>query len=547
MKAYSIADLLKKEEQKSYMRKNIVNFSILYYFMVLLFTIEILCNSVVHIGVRFEQVASLLFLYIFPFFYYLCYKSCNILKEKVYVDNDYYASQFSSVSGLERFNNSFFLHIICTVTIVYIIIFIIIIFVVPAYNDIFRELLNRFYIEKWRKSFNSDIISIALGSYAFLLALIPIIVAYLNNRCTFFEPYEIKIIKISNIILIISIIEMGVYFVLRILKCDIVILAILELIWIALIAVNIFIDICAFFGPLGIEKKVLKKIDCLFWKKKIYMPPNKRWNKSNVIRQLAYLLKEYEKNLYKIKRGSINRIEFGSILSENRRNVEVALKKYKVIVTVVIAILFIYGSSLSFPYNVQQKWIYLLLTLLAGLPLIYPLVNREIVVNNYKLINNTVFIATWGYFMKVTNKKELLYITSYDRVRGKYQKFQKYILSLKRIVCFYNLALKMKYSDTDNIDKVGIDCLCAYVSDKKREDKFRTELLIPIIICACLNEKEKKRNLKKVKGVIAQMELSKEEQAFVVQLSMLVLRDIHGNDIEFWKKDYQNDIDKLLA
>ena len=70
------------------------------------------------------------------------------------------------------------------------------------------------------------------------------------------------------------------------------------------------------------------------------------------------------------------------------------------------------------------------------------------------------YISWWGYYIKVKDKKVEKFASSYGI---KYSVYQKFVLQLKRVICFYNLSIKMKYYDEDDFGMCGIDNICAYI------------------------------------------------------------------------------------
>lgn len=203
----------------------------------------------------------------------------------------------------------------------------------------------------------------------------------------------------------------------------------------------------------------------------------------------------------------------------------------------------LFGLTLSVSLDAMQKRLYLIITLLALMPLLIPLLDKGVVENNYMYINRLGYNSTWGYYVKLVNKEKRLYLTAYDL---SFSKYRKCLINLKRLVSFYNLALNMRYEDTDAIDDTGIECLCAYITDLSRKNEYKKGMVVPILICACLSENRKKENKVSVKEMLKQIEIDSKEKTMSIEISLQVLRDLYGNDIEFNEKKYETELLELF-
>lgn len=412
-----------------------------------------------------------------------------------------------------------------------------------TYRDIISSILEEFHGKVWLNESASTIIGIVAGTYAFQFAFFPIIISYLKDKCLFFEPFDIKIVNwsrkvtvISLAIVIINIIFLGVgaksYW-----------MGACELLWIVLMAINVIIYIVIFVIPVKIEKRVLKNIHHLFVRKRVYMTPNKKWWKGSAIRQIAYLLEEYKKSLCKINFQCIEDIEFACVHSKRKENIFLAKKRFYILAGVVTGIILLFGWSLPLQLNVLQKKLYLVISLTALLPILIPVSDDLVITNNYVYINRLGYISAWGYYIKLANKTRRIYISTDDICSPEYK---RYLVNLKRLVSFYNLAINMKYEDAENIDNIGIECLCNYIRDLSKRGIYQQGMLVPVLICACLSEKKKEENVLIIKELSGQLEISKEEQSKSIKISLQVLRNLHGDDREFDKMEYEKTLSELI-
>lgn len=397
--------------------------------------------------------------------------------------------------------------------------------------------------EKWEKylfqniCINTSITLIGgvVGIYAALFAFFPIIVSYLRNRCIFFDPYELVIIKINIFLVICSVVLAVTYFVLNIMKVTSDCLCIFAGMWVLLIIAIVIIYIaCIFIVPLIIEKIILSKLELLG--KRIYITPNKKWWRSNVIKLIDKLLNSYTKALKKIEFNKIESIEFASSLSSKNENIILAKKRLLKICAIVVGILILFGVEFSEALTPFQKIEYLFLTLLSALPIAIPIINKEIIEENYAYINNLgCSFSTWGYYIKLNNMKECIYFPAYG---FSFSKYHCVMMNLKRIACFFNLSIKMKYEDTECIDDIEIECLCDYITDSFYRNEYTAGMLIPVLICISLSEnREKSRQF--VKEMLSQVSIDKKERDISIDFSLEVLRNIKGNDKVFKRGKYK--------
>lgn len=517
-------------------QKHVVHFSIVYFFVVLVFSIEVLALKVERIGDKIEQLFSIIMLLVYPMYYYLVLFTGAKAKERNFKTSEYYRWQFPDIKNKGK--NFSILSIYFTLFIV-----VIIIVSLFTYRDNLAIFFTNIHEKIWEGVTYDIIIGIVIGIYAFLLAFFPIVVAYLNNSCIFFRPYDLSVIKWSNRITIISLVEIIIYILLNMYGSTVYCLGVFEFAWILLIGLEVILLVWAFFMPIRMEKKVLRKVEKLYCRRKIYVTPNKKWGKGDFIKQITDLLVYYEKILRKIKIDSIEDVEFNCILSPKKENKDLAKKRYALLVVIVFVVVMWMGVLLIFSLDVSHRKLYLIITLLAIMPLIYPLIDKDIILNNHVFINNICFISTWGYYIKFKGKNKRIYVTSDDYSSSIYR---KYIASLKRIVCFYNLAINMNYEDIKYVDEVGINCLCDYIIDRYESEQYQKGMVVPILMCACLSYNNKHNNIKNVKEMLRHISIDQEERALTLKLCIQILRDIYGNDVQFYTNRFEDELLEML-
>lgn len=519
--------------------KRVVNFCAIYYFIVVVFSIEVLTSEVNKSIDIIDQVFPIIFLCIYPLFYFLIVWASKKRREADDVE-DYYETQFPDVNSLKKANESEFSY--CFVYLMIISAFMIVAMLV-VYREAISLFLEEFHGNVWLNESVSTIISIVVGIYAFLFAFFPIIISYLKDKCLFFEPFDIPIINWSRRVTVISLVIVIIYIILLWGGAKLYWMGACEFLWILLMAINVIIYIMIFAIPVKIEKRVLKKIHHLFGRRKIYMTPNKKWWKGSVIRQIAYLLEEYKKSLYKINSNCIEDIEFACVLSKKKENIILAKKRFYILVGVTIVIMLLFGLVLPLSLNVLQKRLYLVITLIALMPFLIPALDHLVIINNYAYINRLGYFSVWGYYVKLANRDSRIYISTYDVSSPKYKKC---LVNLKRLVCFYNLAINMKYEDAECVDDIGIGCLCDYIRDLSKRGIYQQGMLAPVLICACLSEKKKEENALIIKEMLCQLEIDNEEQSKSIEVSLQVLRNLYGDDLKFNKMQYERTLFELF-
>lgn len=517
--------------------KKIANVCVVYYFLIFLLCVIVLKSGANDIVNRIEQLISMLFLCIYPVYYFLILWAN---KKRKYKEMDYYDLQFPDVNSLKRANSTAFIYFYIYLAIALVILVIDWLF---TYGEMVGIFLMEFHEDLWVNENFSAITGIVVSVYAFLFAFFPIIVSYLKDKCLFFEPFDLPIVNNSKKITIISMLVVVIYIMSVFGDASKFVLGACELIWMVIVVINVLIYIYIFVIPIKIEKRVIKKIYHLFPRKEIYVTPNKKWWKTSAIKQFSNLLKKYKKSLCQINIESIESIEFGCVCSKRKENVDLAHKRFLLLVGIGIVTMVLMGLFLPFSNDIQLRMIYLVVTMIALMPVLIPLLDNSIIVNSYDYINRMGYISTWGYYIKLTDKEQRLFVTSYD---FSFSKYKKCLVELKRLVCFYNLAINMKYEDAESIDDIGIKCLCAYIKDLSYGNVYKEGMIIPVLICTCLCQNRKVEIAMTVKEMLSQLKLSNKEQTESINVSLQVLRNLHGNDFEFEKRDYKKELLELF-
>ena len=190
--------------------KRVVNFCAIYYFIVVVFSIEVLTSEVNKSIDIIDQVFPIIFLCIYPLFYFLIVWASKKRREADDVE-DYYETQFPDVNSLKKANESEFSY--CFVYLMIISAFMIVAMLV-VYREAISLFLEEFHGNVWLNESVSTIISIVVGIYAFLFAFFPIIISYLKDKCLFFEPFDIPIINWSRRVTVISLVIVIIYIIL---------------------------------------------------------------------------------------------------------------------------------------------------------------------------------------------------------------------------------------------------------------------------------------------------------------------------------------------
>ena len=390
-------------------------------------------------------------------------------------------------------------------------------------------------------------VGIIIGIYGLIIALFQWRKTELDKRCMFSSVDNLPIFKkcsrqiaLMTSVLIVYIIS---YFVVNYKTYNIEILYVIELMCFVLFIRILWELICMFYEQVDIERNVLRKIDRYYHTEKILMLPQRVWYKGTAISKFTGLLNKYSKVTNKIKLEEIEQIAFASIVSDGHNNKKRAVGKFYLysicaFIILVVAIYFLTRSMTG-----SLRIIYGCVMIIGFLPVIFLWLSPKMLTSNHAFINWMTYISMWGYYIKIEGKKWERYTSSYGTV---YSIYQKLILELKRVICFYNLSIKMKYHDEEDFGECGIDNICAYISDKEYKGENVDFMIIPLLICVCIYENKGKSICDSVEKTIENINVSMEMKEKISDLCLAVLRDLHGDDRTFEKQRYVERLDELL-
>lgn len=74
------------------------------------------------------------------------------------------------------------------------------------------------------------------------------------------------------------------------------------------------------------------------------------------------------------------------------------------------------------------------------------------------------------------------------------------------------------------------------VEDMLKQKKAVKRMIVPLLICMELSEKSKNARMKKIKEVINKLNVNPQEQEMLINISILILREMYGDDEIFEKK-----------
>lgn len=377
-----------------------------------------------------------------------------------------------------------------------------------------------------------DAIAVVSAIYAVFIAGIPVINMYVKNKCLLFEFDEIPSVKLFTRLFWGSVICLLIW---GISDYLIIHFTINNLIWICNIsfimwAFILIVDVILFvyiWSPLNkFEKKILNQVDELYWNRTLYVIPCKTWYKSQIIVVLGRFLKQYYRNARRAFSDIIVDVEFGNIYVENKVNDLLSKKKGRSVV-IVISVL---GVVSVLGFLTSQGEASAFFGIMAGMIVPYWVIFLGVKSEKpmYRWYRS-FFSYSWGYYVKTT--KSVKYVSAYD---SKYTLYGRTLKSLRKIVSFYNLSLHMQYYDIEE-EKIGAWCIegmVDYLGEIKKQ-KSADALIIPILVCFCLNfnrNKERVIKNKRLEEYIEQMHLCKREKDLISKIVLLVLRDLTGDD-----------------
>lgn len=387
------------------------------------------------------------------------------------------------------------------------------------------------------------IIGIIGGAYAFYFAVQPFIIARIRDMCQFFDPYDFAVIKFSWGSVVISIIDIVLYMIFKLYDVKVWLLGLTEGMWCLLFGGAVFFCLFTIISSKIDEKIIIRNIHNIYSNKEIYVLPTKRWHVKNVIGQINRLLKKYKRLLNYAKLNKIENIEFDCVFTNRKENIELAVRKYRIFVIIIFLLIHLMGIGVALDLAIPVLP-YLFILEISTIPFVFGAIQTDNVRYYYRYFNSVFLFSTWGYYIKLDEKEKSLYILS---CRYLFSPYRKLLLALKRLICFCNLALKMKYDDTEFIDDLLMKFLTSHVLDEVHSTSCNEGMILPILICSCLTRSRLTENHDKlIKDAIKRFELTEKERNLLVQMSLHVLRDIHGNDIAFKRENYCEFLDRIM-
>lgn len=177
-------------------RKRMISFGTVYYFLTLIFCREIVLFSEEGVVEKTSQIMTLLFLYFLPIFYCLSYIFVEKAKKKYCEKNGYYRIQIpdNNTLSIAKQNNVFD----CLKLIIKSILLCALgVFLCRNISFVNENLMDIWLFVHEEIELN-DVLVLAVTVYAAFFALFPILVSYLHKRCIFFDTYDLPDIIKSN-------------------------------------------------------------------------------------------------------------------------------------------------------------------------------------------------------------------------------------------------------------------------------------------------------------------------------------------------------------
>ncbi len=498
-----------------------------------------------HISIM-ETEKEKMFSVIFGYFYagsfgliYIIYMWLNNKMIRIYEKNKiYYKTKFVSGNLVKRFKNTHLPSWGIYVVIIYGIC-VVVMASFSVWGDSLKEVFENIHSDIWNVEERSTTVTIVLAGYGVVLALIPIVREYLNKKCMFFDVDDLPEIK-RNVFLIISVTVGIVIWSVLLLTLNeqyMWVIGALELVVGILFVVIILLYLLCWVKPIRWEKGVIDTIDKLYDKRNAYILIDKTWKQSKVIRIMTKLLKDYEKSLRGIHLSKIESIRFGFVMQKNEDNL-VLTRRYS---KVVLVSMLVWYSLLCGVMNNEPciDDLYGKVLVIVFIPALASCISHEWKEKNFRFVNNLMYTSWWGYYVYEKEKK-VKYISAYD---GRKTKYGKFILNIKKVVSFYNLAISMEYEEKNEFNR--IDCMCDYVYDLVRDNKDITAFLIPIFICSCIWKEEGYSD--RIKELIKEVYITEEEKEKLINICMQMIRDIYGDDRKFVSEDYFEELENLFA
>lgn len=416
---------------------------------------------------------------------------------------------------------------------------------------VFILFLMIYRIQLWQKIESLDLsiptelegnqVSIGIAVYGVILTMLTVVGSYLKQKSFLFEIDQNQMIKRSIFFMLISVLSFLVSGGLKLFGLN-EIGNIVRIIWIVSVVASIYLLLYTLIAIYRetYEKKIIKDMYKLYWREKITITPNKVWCKSNMFEGLGILFSGFMKKSKKFAKKRMRCIAFGNVYEKNEENKEIAKRKIIDVISILGVIIFetfttmVMGVS---PYKysnifIISYWIQILIPI--GILFRYMFNNKEDIRFMNFFQNNQ-----WGYYV---GEEKVIYIPEFDsssKICG------KYLMEIKSIIAFFNLARNMKYEDLESrkVESYYVDCMIEHIrnnlqdvlDDKKKNDMVYA--VIPIVICGCLVENGIKKVRDEIQCLLQDMQLDKDDQEFIEKTSLCILRDFVGNDKEYLKRE----------
>lgn len=304
-----------------------------------------------------------------------------------------------------------------------------------------------------------------------------------------------------------------------------------------------------FFAPIRIERRVINKVDKYFSIEKNYLTPNRKWYRGTALKEITFLSQKYKRILKYIDFNEIESIRFESVLKKKPENIRYAKRRFVVFVIIVIILLLLSVSGMVGYWEYKYVFFYVVLTIIGlGLPA-KMIVTRNFFEKYFAYINYYAFFSRYRLYFKEKKKEHEIFVSTYDASISKYKEFYR---RLKRVICFYNLSLDVKYEDEENFGEYSLGCLCDYIKDMRKRNEDINGMIVSLILCTCLQRKVNLNevteiNIAEVKEVFANCRLERRMCDLMVVLCTEMLRELHGDDESFNKEKVKECVRMLLA
>lgn len=522
----------------------------------------VIYSVVSYVQINYDTILAFITYFVIFFgvtIFLIWFMKCVLEEEKVQTGNIYKRHQCCYVNKIRKHKRSWSLYVQLVMALLVVIVGLF--FLIGLLYVVFQDkqyVMDNIYV-LYILLADKTSFEWVVGAYTIILTLVSLTSSYLKGRCILYEIDEVPNVKMAIKITYVSVIT----FILNILFdnfiCKIVdnftyriiIRVIIKSLWLLFIAISIGFLLIAVVKAYvrKIEKNLMEDIHKLYWNKRLYNLPNKEWYRGNLTINEGSLLNNFWKKCKKIKIDNINYFDFGSVYHNKPYSLGVVRRKI-IIFCIYWAGIMAFFSLLVIPQQFTGTNINCeALTLLQIILLISVIMSASIIIrflkdNPNKLINfNFLYFDNWGYFF---DDGKLRYCSTYDKQNSLYG---KYILAIKNLVSFFNLGKHMKYVDMkeNQVESYYIEEMIEFSKDHIDNKKIK-HMLIPITICATLCKKEDEEMINKIQNLVTRFQLKNNERNYIKSVAMAILRDLEGDDEEYYKNEkiYNDSIENLL-